>query len=112
MAQTKKVDRGRWPEFLSMFSRGNRGRSVSIELVGMEVGDQPLAESAPLLAIDYDPERKGDNLVITTGRDVVDYTHTIDEPTEIWELQDDKGEVQALEIVDRSGTKTILSFKS
>jgi hypothetical protein len=112
MAQTKKVERGRWSEFLSTFSRGNRGRSVSIELVGMEVGDQPLTEAAPLLAIDYDPERKGDNLVISTGRDVVDYTHTINEPTEIWESQDDNGEVQALEIIDKSGSKTILAFKS
>jgi hypothetical protein len=112
MAQTKKIDRGRWSEFLSTFSNGNRGRSVSIELVGMEVGDQPLVEAAPLLAIDYDPERKGDNLVISTGREVVDYTHTINGPTEIWEAQGDEGEVQALEIIDRSGLKTILSFKS
>ena len=32
MAQTKKIDQGRWLEFLSMFSNGNRGRLVGIEV--------------------------------------------------------------------------------
>jgi hypothetical protein len=32
MAQTKKIDQGRWSEFLSRFSNGNRGRLVGIEV--------------------------------------------------------------------------------
>ena len=32
MAQTKKIDQARWLEFLSMFSNGNRGRMIAIEV--------------------------------------------------------------------------------
>ena len=112
MAQTKKLDQARWSEFLSMFSNGNRGRMVAIEVVNMATGDQPLTEAAPLFAIDYDPVNKGDDLVITTGRDEVDYSHKINAPAEIWESQDDNGKVVALEIINRDGVKTIVAFKS
>ena len=78
----------------------------------MAIGDQPLTDAAPLFAIDYDPADKGDDLVITTGRDEVDYTHKISAPVEIWESQDDNGKVVALEVIDRKGTKTIVVFKS
>jgi hypothetical protein len=33
MAKTNKLDQERWPEFLSMFSNGNRGRMIAIEFV-------------------------------------------------------------------------------
>jgi len=112
MAQTKKIDQGRWSVFLSMFSNGNRGRRVAIEVADLAIGDQPLTEAAPLFAIDYDPANKGDDLVITTGRDEVDYSHKINAPAEIWESQDDNGKVVSLEVIDRNGTKTILVFKS
>ena len=112
MAQTKQIDQGRWSEFLSMFSNGNRGRLVAIEIADMADGDQPLSDAAPLFAVDFDPAGKGDDMVITTGRDDVDYTHKISDPLEIWESQDDNGKVTALEVIDRNGSKTIVAFKS
>ena len=112
MAQTKKLDQARWSEHLSMFSDGNRGRLVAIEVADMATGDQLLTDAAPLFAIDYDPANKGDDLVITTGRNQVDYSHTISAPVEIWESQDDNGKVVALEVINRNGAKTILVFKS
>ncbi len=55
---------------------------------------------------------KGDDLVITTGRDEVDYSHKISAPVEIWELQDNNGKAVSLEVIDRNGAKTIIVFKS
>jgi hypothetical protein len=107
MAQTKKIDQERWAEYLSMFSNGNRGRMISIE-----VESQMLADAMPLFAIDYDPVNKGDDLVITTGTDKVEYTHTISAPKEIWELQDDNGTVVSMEIINQEGLKNIIIFKS
>jgi hypothetical protein len=112
MAQTKQIDQGRWSEYLSMFSNGNRGRLMAIEIADTADGEQPLADAAPLLAIDFDPAGKGDDLVITTGRDEIDSAHKISAPLEIWELQDDNGKVMALEVIDRSRSKTIIAFKS
>ena len=112
MAQTKQIDQGRWSEFLNMFSNGNRRRLIAIEIADIADGDQPLAAAAPLFAIDFDSAGKGDDMVITTGRDEVDYTHKISAPLEIWESQDDNGKVIALEVIDRNGSKTIVAFKS
>ena len=112
MAQTKQIDQDRWSDFLSMFSNGNRGRLMAIEIADLAVGDQPLSDAAPLFAIDFDPAGKGDDLMITTGLDEVDYTHKISAPLEIWESQDDNGKVIALEVIDLNGSKTILAFKS
>ena len=110
MTQTKKVDIGRWSDFLVIFSESNRGRSISIEVVNASIGDQILMKGSPLSAIDYDPAGKGDDLVISTGRESIDASHRIDGPEEIWELQDDNGKVIALEIVGSGGTKTIVSL--
>jgi len=112
MAQTKKLGQECWQEYLGMFSSGNRGRMITIELADISVGNQSLVDLVPLLAIDYDPENKGDDLVITTGMDAVEYTHRISAPGEIWEFQDDNGKVTALEIIERKGAKTIVTFKS
>ena len=112
MAQTKQIDRKRWSEFLSMFSNGNRGRLIAVEIADPAAGDQPLSNAAPLFAIDCDPAGKGDDLVITIGRNKIDSTHKISAPLEIWESQDDNGKAIALEVIDRGGSKTILTFKS
>jgi hypothetical protein len=112
MAQTKQIDRERWSDFLRMFSNGNRGRLMAVEIADTADGEQPLADAAPLLAIDFDPAGKGDDLVITTGRDEIDFAHKISAPLEIWELQDDNGKVMALEVIGRGVSKTIIAFKS
>ena len=112
MAQTKKLDQERWSELLSMFSNDNRGRMITIEVADMAIGDQSLTDAIPLFAIDYDPANKGDDLLISTGLDEMDFTHKISAPAEIWESQDDNGKVVALEVIDRKGAKTIIVFKS
>lgn len=112
MAQTKKVDKDRWPDWVSTFSNGNRGRRIAIEVADLAGGDQSLTGAAPLYAIDYDPVGKGDDLVITTGQDEIDYAHKISAPAEIWESQNDNGKVEALEVVNSEGAKTIVEFKS
>ncbi len=35
----KSVPRERWGEFFDQFSDGNRGRRISIEMIGGELGD-------------------------------------------------------------------------
>ena len=112
MAQTKQIDRGRWSEFLRMFSNGNRGRLMAIEIADTATGAQALADAAPLFAIDFNPASKGEDLVITTGRGEIDSTHKISDPLEIWESQDDNGKVMALQVIDRKGSKTIVAFNS
>jgi len=52
-------------EYLSLFSKFNKGRLVSITLLDYEIGDSKLAEDLSLIAIDYDLIRKGNNMIIS-----------------------------------------------
>ena len=54
----KSVPSDRWGEFFDQFSDGNRGRQISIEIIGTEVGDAELIKDAPLMAIVHDRPNK------------------------------------------------------
>lgn len=108
----KSVPSDRWGEFFDQFSDGNRGRQISIEIIGTEVGDAELIKDAPLMAIVYDRPNKGDDLVIEIGRDEVTYAHTIDSPQEVLTGQSESGEMLALSISDAVGTKTLIKLQA
>ncbi len=110
MAINSQVAQSEWPDFFVTFSNGNRGREVTLEVLDAEAGSTGQAKQGPLMAIDYDPVGKGNDLVITTGVDEIEYSHTIPAPVEVWQDQADDGEVAALQIVDQNGHKTIVSF--
>ena len=108
----KSVSRERWGEFFDQFTDGNRGRHISIEIIGSEVGDAELIKNAPLHAIIYDRPGKGDDLVIEVGKDEVTYAHTIDSPTEVLTGQNSNGVMIALRISDAAGTQTLIQLQA
>ena len=108
---SKQIPQQRWLEFFDMFGDGNRGRTIAIEVINSEIGDEQLIENAPLMSIVYDPPDKDNNLAIETGKDEVNYAHNITAPTQVWEAQDENGQVMSLEIEDESGTKTVVRFE-
>ena len=108
----KSVPRERWGEFFDQFTDGNRGRHISIEIIGSEVGDAELIKSAPLHAIIYDRPGKGDDLVIEVGKDEVNYAHTIDSPTEVLTGQNSNGVMIAVRISDAAGTQTLIELQA
>ena len=109
--QSKQIPQQRWLEFFDLLSDGNRGRSIAIEVISSEIGDEELIKNAPLFSVVCDPPDKGNDRVIETGKEQVNYAHTVTSPTEVWEAQDENGKVVALEIKDESGTQTILRFE-
>lgn len=108
----KSVPRERWGEFFDQFSDGNRGRRISIEMIGGELGDAELIQNAPLMAMIYDRPGKGDDLVIEVGQDEVTYAHTVDSPTEVLTGQDSNGLMLAVWISDAAGTKTLVKLQA
>jgi len=108
----KSVPRERWGEFFDQFSDGNRGRHISIEIIGSELGDAELIKNAPLMAMVYDRPGKGDDLVIEVGKDEVTYAHTIDSPTEVLTGQNSNGVMIALRISDAAGTQTLIELQA
>jgi Family of unknown function (DUF5335) len=108
----KSVPRERWGEFFDQFSDGNRGRPISIETIGGELGDAELIRNAPLMAMVYDRPGKGDDLVIEVGQDEVTYAHTVDSPTEVLTGQDSNGLMLVVWISDAAGTKTMVKLQA
>jgi hypothetical protein len=110
MTLNTQIPRGDWSDFLTTFTNGNRGRSLTIELLDPETGSSGQARQGPLMAVDFDTPGKGNAIVITTGVHEMDYSHAVHNPVELWKAQHDNGEVLALEIIDGEGTKTVLSL--
>ncbi len=108
----KSVPQDRWSEFFDLFSNGNRGRHISIELIDSEIGDNTLIQNAPLRALIYDRPGKGNGLDIEVGKDEVTYAHTVDAPTAVWTGQNADGVMIALQIADASGTKTLIKLQN
>jgi hypothetical protein len=108
----KSVPREQWGEFFDQFSDSNRGRRISIEMLGEELGEAELVQNAPLMAMIYDRPGKGDDLVIEVGQDEVTYAHTVDSPTEVLTGQDSNGLMLAVWISDAAGTKTLVKLQA
>ena len=108
----KSVPRNQWSEFFDLFSNGNRGRRISIEMISSDLGNENLIQNAPLRALIYDRPNKGDNLAIEVGKDEVTYSHTVDSPTEVWTGQSENGVMMAIQIADTAGTKTLIKLQA
>jgi hypothetical protein len=108
--ETKAIPTERWEEWCDLFTNGNRGRLIGIEIVDGELGAQTLAVGVALVAIDYDPAGKGNDFVISYGDEQAPSRHTVAGPVALWQAQDQNGVVVSLEIEDERGGRTIVTL--
>ena len=107
---TKEIPREVWEDWFDGFTLANVGRLVNIELVNNEVGDEPMADDMPFVAVDYDTITKGNDFVITYGEERAPTSHVIQAPTRLWLAEDDEGKVVSLEFEDDNDGHTIINF--
>jgi hypothetical protein len=50
-----EIPRERWLESFNLLSKEYYGRAATIEVIGMDVGDEEVAEAQPLQGFSYDP---------------------------------------------------------
>ena len=108
--ETKKIPTERWADWSTTLTNGSRGRLIKIELVGDEVGAEPLVDGVALVALDFDPVGKGNNFVISYGDEVAPSSHMIAKPVGLWQAQDGNGLVVSLEIEAEDGSRTIITL--
>jgi myo-inositol-hexaphosphate 3-phosphohydrolase len=108
--ETKEIPVERWEEWCDLFTNGNRGRLVGIEIVDDELGAQPLADDVELVAIDYDPAGKGNDFVLSYGDEGAPSRHIVAGPVALWQAQDRNGVVVSVEIQDVRGGRTIVTL--
>jgi hypothetical protein len=105
MSTRKQLPIDEWQQWLQTFTSGNAGRKVAIAAEGMT-----LVENKAFRDLEYDPVGKGNDLVITVGYGDETYWHTVNAPVEIYEHQENNGQVSTLEILDQNGKAVFLRF--
>jgi len=120
MQQRKHIDQDQWSDFLSQVTTGNRGRRISLDVIGgARVSPEsredlaPVAiglTDAPFLSLEYDPVNKGNAIIISSGVDEVAYEHPVEGPAELTANLDPDGRLDSLEILDQNGARTKLNF--
>jgi len=106
MSITKQIRPENWIERVSLFTDDNRGRLVSITVCNSET----LIEEIPLMGINYSSQFKGYDMVISVGVDRLKLNHIINAPLELWETQNEIGDVTSMEIIDYNNNEYILTF--
>jgi hypothetical protein len=106
----KHIPQERWGEFFELFSHGNKGRLIEIEVLDQEKGVMKPLHSAPLSTIDYQPSDEGDTVIVHTGHNGLARTYAIAAPKEVWTGQDENGVVMALDISDPKGNHTVVKI--
>ena len=108
--ETKKIPAERWAEWGDTFTNGNRGRQIRIEIINDELGAEPLADGAALVALDYDPAGKGNRFATSYGDEAAPSSHVMAKPMALWQRQDENGLVVSLEIEAKDGSRTVVTL--
>ncbi len=103
MMGVKVLPKSEWTAYFSQLHKEVEGKEIKIEVLGETIGDQVLVRSAPLLGATYEP--KEDALEIS----VKGMTHVVDRPQKI-SIQDEDGQIFALEVIDAGGRHQLMTF--
>jgi hypothetical protein len=103
---TISLEKERWQSYFDNFSKVFEPAAASLEIVSIDVGDQPEVSSLTLNGVTYDP--RNDVLELQLG-DQVD--HLIQQPKEVYVTETDDG-FASMEVVDKEGAKHILTVKA
>jgi hypothetical protein len=112
MIEGLEVPKENWPRFLKMLNRIAVDRPVRVEVVERELGDQEMAELAPLRELDF--ETKGSakgKLILGVGSDQGPLIHTIATPTRFYVGITDAGVLEWLAIDEAPAGRTIVHFE-
>ncbi len=107
--ETKNIPGERRGDFCETITSGDRGRKVNIPLINEDVSKR-LVEGTVFSAIDYDSDGKGDVFVISYSDQAPITTHVVNMPLELWQAQNEVGEVIPLQINDAEEKKLVIEF--
>jgi len=109
MSETRLIAREQLASYLDDFAKrfllDDKPRSIDVEILAGEMGDQRIVDSARLIGIAYD--HKDDYLDFVTDHG----DHRIASPDEVWAVEEPDGFVSALEVVCRDNVREIASVR-
>lgn len=97
---TQEIPSYEWARFFDECSRQHHGGLVTIEMSGLDIGDQVQARDLPLQGIIVAPNEVGEDQITIIAGDRPDahVSHTISSPSRVWLKQSEEGTDEALEI--------------
>ena len=101
MGIRKKIELDDWQNRFQALTSGNSNRNATIAIDESRVVKQKTFEF-----INYDPLGKGNNIMITLNG----FSHTINNPVEVYMEERDNGVLASLELVDENDTSTFLKL--
>lgn len=109
---TQEIPAYEWARFFDECTRQHRRGLVTIELLGLNIGDQVKARNLPLEGIMVVPNEVGEDQITIVAGDQPEahISHTIASPSRVWLKQSDEGVDEALEIEYFDGA-VLLKFR-
>jgi hypothetical protein len=108
---SEEIPREGWRAFLEEVSETHLAYAVTIEIVGLPIGDQEEAEKLPFVAMTYDD--RDDAVVTTVGGPDTPYPvlrHIVSHPQRILAHPPGPGLVMAIDVVDGDGVQHVVTF--
>ena len=91
--------------FTKRFLRDGSPEAADVELVSMELGDQPETQGARLIGITYDQDTHMLEFEFDSG------DHRVYEPREVWVVEEADGFLSAIQVVRPDGASDIATVK-
>jgi hypothetical protein len=109
--RTTEIPRDQWMQALDQFSKEHQGWIITMELVGVDVGDQITATNLPLVGVSADVKDGENRIAIMVGdRPDAHVTHVVESPTRVWIEKSDDPRYDAIAVEDKEGHKIIVEF--
>ena len=108
MSETKRIPSDQLTRYFDAFSKkflmADSPDSADVEIIGTDVGDQPLAQGVRLLGVDYDPHTNALELELESG------DHRAYKPREVWAVEEADGFVSSIQVVREDGAREVVSI--
>lgn len=109
---TQEIIRDEWARYFEEFSRRHLSWLVTVEIIGLDIGDQVQVRNLPLEGIIVETNDDGDEITIIAGAfPDARISHTICAPIRVWVKQNEQGADEALDIETPAGA-VLVRFRS
>jgi hypothetical protein len=112
--QREELPRAAWHDFFEDVTKEHEPSDVTIEVLGLDLGDQLEVEKLPLAYLEYDP--KDDEFIVGVGgrdgRYPVVLDHAVHGPRKILVDNQVPTSVTAVDVTDGGGQQTIVTLRS
>jgi hypothetical protein len=111
MMVDQKVERDGWRAFFDIVSRALGGRSVEIEVVGLDVGDQLEGDAMALNGITYDHSDGSIDIYLLKPNALAHMARRVGSPRDVYIQVDGTGLLRIV-IVDHEGHEVLVHFRA